>query len=380
MLLHAYQPSWQFKETLKKIVEECYFPIFNFLLKEEKACFTVNINYALLELLESHGYKELLTKIERCIDQGKIDLTGSGAYHPILPLIPQKEAERQILLNEKGVERILGKFLRNGFFPPEMAFEKKIVKIIKRNDYRWTITEDVPFGLKHGYVPFDFIPAVEGLPVFLRSSLWSKKIALEQGPGGRRFAAAEIVEWLNYDLGRWFGGKDGYLIIAMDMETFGHHIREYNHFLKEFLEAVEKKREMRMVFISELLQHFPIREIEVPAGSWSTEPNDIWQSNPYPLWKCKWNEAHKFLWKLVNLALESLKEENEETRALMDRGLNSCQFWWLARGNWNPPIAFQTIPMLVRIISQDKPENLEEARKILAALEKITNTKISGLK
>lgn len=378
-LLHAYQPSWQFPEIVKKAVETCYNPIFSYLLKEGNGGvrFTVNINYSLLEQLEKAGYHELLVKIKKCVSLGKIDLTGSGAYHPILSLIPPEEAERQIILNEKGVERILGKFLKNGFFPPELAFSKEIVPIIKKTDYRWAITDDTPFSTKHHFAPFDFIPTVEGLPVFLRSTRWSKRIALEKAPEGKKYSAEQIVNWMNHDLAKWFHSKDGYVILAMDMETFGLHLPGYVSFLKEFVATIEKKREMRLVFISEILSHFPTREIEVPSGSWSTEPEDIYQNNLYPLWKCKFNEAHKALWRLVDLTYSSLNKENSETRDLMDRGFNSCQFWWLGRGNWDPNIAFQTIPILLKIIKKDQPENLQQAEKIISELERITKTKIS---
>jgi len=378
-LLHAYQPSWQFPDMLRKIAKECYEPIFTSISEEPLMRFTVNINYALLEQLEKIGLTKTLGKIKKCLTEKKIEITGSGAYHPILPLLPGEEAERQIILNETGFKKVLGKFDKGGFFPPEMAFEKKIACLIRRIGYRWVIADDIPFAAKYGYSPFDFISTTGELPIFLRSSLWSKRIALERNSDGNKFRAEEIVNWLQGDLENWFAGRDGYVIIAMDMETFGHHLPEYRSFLKDFAGAVGNQKGMELVFVSQLLDIFPKREIEVPAGSWSTQVNDLSQDNPYPLWRDRFSQPHEFLWQLVNLALASLKKEDIRTRRLMNLGFNSCQFWWISRDHWDPNLAFRTVPLLVKIIVKDKPENINRANEILAKLEEITQFKISGL-
>ncbi len=44
------------------------------------------------------------------------------------------------------------------------------------------------------------------------------------------------------DLQKWFGEGDGYVIIAMDGETFGHHIKNYlKKFLIPFLKVIKEK-------------------------------------------------------------------------------------------------------------------------------------------
>ncbi len=372
-MLHAYQPPWQFLEVIKRIVEECYLPQFEFFSKI-KTNFTVNINYSLLEQLKSYGYGDLLERIREAVDKGSIEITGTAAYHPILPLIPAKEIRRQIWLNEKGVAQILERDLGKGFFPPELAYSSRILPFVRKN-YSWIITEDVPYGLVYGSVPYNFIPAQDGFAIFLRSSLWSRKIALEKF-GNRKATASEIVNWLSQDLENWFKGKDGYVILAMDIETFGHHISEYRSFLPEFVRAISSKKKMKLVKVSELLDLFPLKETVVPPGSWSTSPHDFWRKEYFPLWKSRTNKAHRLLWKLVELALSSLGENNQQIRELMDKSLNSCQFWWLSSYHWNPKIALMNVPALLKIIKEAGSSlKFQQAQEIVDKLKRITNLK-----
>lgn len=372
-LFHAYQPAWQFPHIMKKIVEECYRPLFEF-LSSCKSGYTINVNYSLLEQLKLLGYADILEMIRKAAESGYIELTGSGAFHPILPLIPAKEVERQIALNKDGIRKILDLYPGTGLFPPEMAFSESLILMLKKHGINWTITEDVPFCETYGYAPYDFIPSVKGVGVFLRSCTWSKKIAMEKIDGYRKATPREIVEWMHNDLGKWFDGKDGYLVIAMDMETLGHHIREYRSFLQEFMQAINSFSDMRLATLSEIFEEFPKKEMYVPDGSWSTSAEDHRWKNPYPLWNSQGNEAHRLLWELVNLALKVFKKGNKQSRDKMDRTLNSCQFWWMCPGgHYNPGLGIITTEkMTIDLIKKDgSKEDFWLAKRIYSELKRI---------
>ena len=118
-LLHCYQQPWQDKHTLNRMCRKCYNPLFEWILSEPEAPITLNINFSLIELLHIHGHNRTIESIRKLADSGHVDFTGSGAFHPILPLISSSECERQIRLNEEGFRRIIGIDLpKRGFFPP----------------------------------------------------------------------------------------------------------------------------------------------------------------------------------------------------------------------------------------------------------------------
>lgn len=76
--------------------------------------------------------------IKDLVKQKKIEIVGTGKFHPILPLIPKEEAERQIHLNEDVNRREFGNnWKKLGFFPPEMAISPAIIDLVKKLGYEF---------------------------------------------------------------------------------------------------------------------------------------------------------------------------------------------------------------------------------------------------
>jgi alpha-amylase/alpha-mannosidase (GH57 family) len=374
-LLHLYQPPNQLKRVLDRITLECYDPLLSLIDSRDNAKFTVNLNWSLTELLVNQGYDHLIKKIRRCLSTKKLEITGTAAYHAILPLVPKQRQISQINSNfEKNCD-VLGKHYNpSGFFPPELAFGHEIVDSIRDCRYKWTMADDQSFCCIHNEVPWNYIPRMLDMPVLLRSSMWSNRIRRERYNKNRRLSGKEFVNWLIHELNDWWKDEDGYVIVALNGETFGHHIPGYiQHFLEQMLDTLEERsEEISMVHIGELLDLFPSKEKEVPPGSWSTEPDDFWSGNFYPLWKNKYNTAHGLLWELVELAIHSVRKLEEN----LDKSLNSCTFWWAANDHGQlTPITFTGIQMLVEIIKHAQPSNLNRALEMEEELNRVLSDK-----
>jgi len=173
----------------------------------------------------------------------------------VLPLGPPAEAVRQIGLNTDGNASLLhGREIR-GLFPPEMAWDPSLASLVSGLGLEWTITDDIPWVHSGRPAPFDWIPSVGGLGVFLRSNFWSNRIAFHEIDG--RSTALGIVDGLS----RWSGGSDAYIVIALDGETFGHHRKgAVESFLIPFLETLGEGGGARLSPLSELAAAFPLRE------------------------------------------------------------------------------------------------------------------------
>src|SRR6266853_4920131 len=168
LFFHIYQPPVQDSQMLGRIVEESYGPLTRQFTHFCDLKFTLNINYSLVEQLH-RDYPEIIGDIRSAYDLGNLELTGSAAYHAILPLLDEKEVCRQLTRNTEGISKVLGiNFRPEGIFPPEMAFSSlELCPIFRELGYQWTITDDSMLGSWGIEVPYDQIYVDRKMPVFL---------------------------------------------------------------------------------------------------------------------------------------------------------------------------------------------------------------------
>jgi len=292
------------------------------------------------EMLKNCGHRDIIQGLKELAESGQIEFTGTGKYHPILPLIPPDEAKRQIELNQKTNSFFFGTAYKpSGFFPPEMAYSREILPPVIGTGHRWIILSGVACPTNW---PVDTVYQIEHegkrLAVFFRDNLLSNKISFT----------------------------------AMDAETYGHHIQDWEElFLAEVYEQLQVRSEtfayiqqkkvlatqhaslfqdaetaqqVQTATISQLLDLFSSSDVIDPKpSSWSTTAEDIEATNPYPLWSDKDNEIHHLQWEHLSICMEicssaSQLADNDESkrfagiaRGLLDRALHSCQFWWASR-------------------------------------------------
>jgi hypothetical protein len=389
-LLHFYQPPTQIHWVLRKVCIESYRPLVELFTDLPYARVTININAVLTEMLCEHGFDDVVKGIKELARRGQVEFTGSGKYHPILPLIPLSEVERQIGHNHKTNKSLLGKsYDPKGFFPPEMCYSKEIVKPIVDSGHRWIIISGIACPVAW---PTNIIHQIDAdgskIAVFFRDNILSNKISFHD------IDATGFIEHLKQVQKAQKSKGDIYVITAMDAETFGHHIQDWEKiFLAKVYESIEmdtEKREksgkeheippvppsgpeqakvpaaqhgsllesrevaegkqIKAVTISDLLDIFPRGEsIEPKASSWSTDNPDLDAHNPYPLWQSPNNAIHQYLWEhmdiamaLVNKAVAVAKDKSarqyaDNARTLLDAALHSDQFWWASRRPWWDP-------------------------------------------
>jgi len=363
-LLHFYQPWWQFPAVLQKISDQCYRPILRLLNDISGFCFTANVNLSLLELLENE-FPDIRAGFREAAESGRIELMGSPAQHPILPLIPEILQKAQIEDDEKSKECKFN-LKRNcrGFYLPEMAFSKNDVGLLKNFGYKWTVIDDEPFATIYGSgsVPFNHIITWNGFRLYMRSGLWSNTIS------SGKYSFNDIKAKMEYELAQWTNNEPGYIIIAMDAETFGHHHRQLiDRFLKPmFQEWVGS----RIVPIETLEQSFPSRSIQyLPDGSWSTSADDMRKNDPYPLWNSRFNRYHYMLWKLVNLSLNHFEYCQEDCLKIT----SSCHWWWISgRPHWEPEFMKLGARKAVEIVRQyGSPDEIKTAENIYKELKEL---------
>ena len=343
-LFHIYQPPVQIPAVIKQIVNESYKPIIDALRDHPKAKITLNINGTLTEQLHDFGYDDLIGAITMLASRGQIEFTGSGKFHPLLPLIPEPEIKRQITLNNETNRHFFGKvFNPHGFFPPEMAVSEEVFKTVKKEGFDWMIMSGIANTLPD--FPTNNVSVhSNGLKVLFRDDYISIDCAFDK---------INNVEAFTNRLKYKNTSEDMYVILGLDGETFGHHVK---HAIRDFLiplfDALPHRNDVKLCTVSEIVDRFPKGSTQVPRdSSWSTMPYDITHDVPFPLWFDPNNEIHIeqhrfFMYALTLIHLsdkyrESMDEEKkrifDNARNLLDRGIHSCQQWWASQRPWYSP-------------------------------------------
>ncbi len=326
LLLHFYQPPWQYKDVLKRIIDECYGPIFEY-LKRNDLPLTINLNYSLIEVLEKYGFHDMVNSFGEILR--KTDVTNSAAYHIIIPLIlglPNGEeiVIDQMRINREGLEK-LG-VNSNGFFPPEMAIDEKTISIADGN---WVIADSVCFdAVNKETIPYNYIGIFGEKRIIFRSRHWSNELTLEM-PKRQDYDIASFVGRLKNGIEQWFRG-DGFLILAFDAETLGHHIPAYRNFLEQFFNELDKAG-IKPETISRLTNIFDDKKnVKISPGSWSTDLCQINSGNYYPLWLS--NETHEKWFGILRKLAEIYAFLSKDDKLSVNREMNSCIPWQVSHG------------------------------------------------
>lgn len=313
--LHLYQPANTDAHIIKEATEESYLRIVRGLEEHPNIKFTLNISGCLFLRWEEMGYGELIDRIGRLIKKGQIDLTGTAAYHPLLPLIPVQEVERQIDENEKILQKHFGKnFKPRGFFFPEMAYSKEVAKIIKAKGYDWIILDEISCNGKLGNVNFEkaYLDTNSDLKVVFRS---------------REFSKCYVPEFLRGEIKK---NKKGLYITATDGELYGLRHQDPT---AEF-EKLLKEKDLKTQTISEFVDDAgDLEKTKVVASNWESLEKELKNNIPYALWFDKKNKLQMKLWKFANSVYEIIEKYPDDdnynwARWHLVRGFASCAFWW----------------------------------------------------
>jgi predicted glycosyl hydrolase (DUF1957 family) len=343
LVLHIYQPPTQKAEVLKKICRESYEPLFRLLMEKKTAKITLNINGSLTELLHFYDEQEILKNIKQLTFNQQIELLGTSCYHAILPLIPKEEITRQISLNTNVQQTLLGKelFHPQGFWLPEMAYDFGVIEPLIENNYRYSVISSV--ACQYGELPDSFIPKIQdNFLIFFRNDLLSNLIS---------FGNPSVKHFYKEMQGEKNPKKDDYyLILAMDGETFGHHIKDnITNFLAPLVDRITTDSNITMVNLRELPVIFKEQKKLIPLpSSWSTSAEDLQKGIPLPVWSDPNNRIHQLQQKVMNhalfligLAQKCKNNHTKETtirfqnaRSWLDKGLHSCQLWWASGNPW----------------------------------------------
>ncbi len=320
--LHFYQPANIDAFNIVEATEKSYERIIRALERHPNIKFTINITGCLFLRWEELGYLDLIKRIKKLVDKKQVELTGSAAYHPILPLIPAKEIKWQIKENEKILRKHFGKnFKPQGFFMPEMAFSEEAAEIIKSHGYKWLFLDEIAFNGKLKQIKFNkiFKDKKSGIKIVFRSRKLSKS-----------YVPDTILKLLKANDNPNNNHFNHLAITATDGELYGLRHEDptgkFEHLLSQ--------KELSTLTTSEYIKQVKeVKQIKPKKCSWESMEIELKQGKPYFLWYDKDNDIQMKLWQLANLAYETTEKFEQDkdykwARWHLTRGLASCTFWW----------------------------------------------------
>lgn len=362
LLLHAHQPPTQYPQITKDITERSYRPLVD-ILKRSNGAITLNITASLTEQLVEQGEDVLLQEIAALAQNGKLELTGTAAYHPLLTKIPESEIKRQVQRNKDINVHAFGQeaFRPDGFFLPEMVFNEEVGKILDDMDIEWIILDESAYpgaGVKeeagkHSQFSIGknlYVIENTDLNVFFRDRPLSLGLAFNQFQTEQAF-----VEAIREHHGEY---HEQVLVIALDAETFGHH-HEDN---LDLLDSLLNSDVIEFVTITSLLSSsVDVVEISPLRSTWGIALEPVPHHRVFPRWNNPDNPVHQLQWMLFNLAISKPNHLTSESDSL-DKGLNSDQFWWASRlPCWHPGMVQRGAELLKQsILDNERMGNAEK--------------------
>jgi len=328
--LHMYQPIEQQPDILEAIVAQSYRPIIEGLINHKQIRLTLNVNGALLELLDKYGYRDIIDNLRQLGMEKRVEFTSSAKYHALLPFLNEQEIVRQIILNNESLEFFLGKEAKpKGFFTPEMAYDEKILPIIVDLGFKWLILDEISCGGEVGRVDYNKIYKINGtnLSVFFRDRRLSNLIM-----SAVVRSRDTLLEAMRDNL------KNGrYIVTAMDLETFGHHRPGLEKLLFEVFDAPE----FELIQISDIEKYYKEKkEITPVKATWASSKQDIDNGSQFLSWSDPENIIHKWQRAFTELALKEVYAMDKShsrydlIRKKMDIAFASDHFWWASAKPW----------------------------------------------
>jgi len=373
-LLHIYQPPNWDKKIIKKVARESYQPILNILKKNPDINITLNINASLTEQLAQHGFKNIINQIKNLASKKQIEFTHSAKFHLILPLYSLKTIERQIYLNKKTNQKYFGPVYQpKGFFPPEMAWDKKLIPVLKKFDIKWVALDEISAQGDLGKIRFE-------------TGYQSEKEDIKFIFRNRKISDYFIFEPETQNIEKFFHNvkkekrSQNILITAMDGENLGHHRPGADKIWKKL---ITNKKVKSFSYSSLLNQYKTFKKIKSVPASWSSEVKEIKKNIPYALWKNPNNPIHQIQWQLNNkvmvlfkLAKKRQDKNIHQVQKKLDRALASDKFWWASmRPWWDYQIILRESKELLNVIlslNSLKSEEKKPVKKIWQKLKTIT--------
>ncbi len=329
-------------------------------------------------LFETHRkiLNEIVPLYKRLHKEGRIELSVTPYFHPILPLLcdtqlareamprvtlPQErfkhpeDARAQICQGLHYFEEVFG-VKPKGMWPSEGSVSDEVLKLISECGLEWIATDeevlarslDGGLGKHHEqlYHPWRFSTGTGEIAIFSRDHELSDLIGFTYSQWDARRAVSDFTGRLRH-IGNQIGNEGKVIPVILDGENAWEFYPDNGYdFLSGLYSAIAEAPDLNLTICSELLEKtcFEGRLHRIHPGSWINANYGIWIGHP----------EENLAWDLVSAARNAIIEHNpaaasqlatgkldgDPVARMLCRSLYAAEgsdwFWWFGDDHFSP--------------------------------------------
>ena len=354
--------------------------------------------------------REIVPTYREYLKQGRIEITTSPYYHPIVPVLqdvrttiknvktteglPSKfamtmDARKQIRAGLDRIEEILG-VRPKGFWPPELCLSNKTLATLAQEGIKWTISDEAILAASIGFSfvrdfkgnledPYHILKVYESnnsqnspIDIIFRDRSLANLINFEYANIDCKLAGHDLYDKIKSIQSKLLVSPDDkhLLTIALDGENcWERYTNDGTEFLDTIYSALENDTTIETVLISEYIEQDEHKKTlnKIVAGSWINNSFQCWIGDPEK--NQAWNTVKRVRDDLFMFKKEHRDLAPEKFDAAM-KELYICQgsdwFWWYGEPNTSGQdyifdyIFRERLKNIYKIIGAEVPEYLDE--------------------
>jgi hypothetical protein len=320
---------------------------------EDTARVHLSLSGTLLETLSDPGFQGRVYGIVDCgkllwqlQNQQLFEILGTGYYHPVLALIPEADWDEQLARWQAMARHLFWRTGFNGFWPPEMGFDMKLIPHLRQAGYRYVLIDseyvdpvDDMSWQELRYRPH--IAEYDGAEIIIvvRDRELSDAQLAGMDYGWFYHELHERTKWCDFpplvttatdgDNGGWF-------------RNVNPKANFWTYFYKQALDEIRASHSaMRPTFITAYLDRFGAHgRVTIRRGAWNTDEHHGWN---FQQWlgsqvqrdvMARVHELSQEFHTVADVAARVQELNAELTRVLNEahwhllRAETSCNFYW----------------------------------------------------
>lgn len=313
---------------------------------------------------------DVIPTYQRLVQEGKIEVSFTPYYHPILPLlcdtrsaleaVPEmtlpkerfqfsEDAQIQIVRSRELYQKLFGQDL-SGMWPSEGSVSEEVLQMFRDQGIRWAATDEEVLGASYRKAGQSYpdhakfrVHDYQGVKLLFRDHQLSDRVGFVYSGWDPVRAADDFMGHLR-DISRLLGDSRSESIVPIILD--GENAWEYfpddgDAFLTEWyqrLNAAHESGEIQLVTASEAIASLPALPLSrIQAGSWINHNFRIWIGHHED--NLAWDLLYQTRTELVN-ATKTRKDVSADTIfrcwEQIYRAEGSDWFWWFGDEHVGP--------------------------------------------